>query len=365
MPDRPSPLYFKNLDALRFLSFISVFIAHVWMFVPKENSFLGFLFSALTFQSFLVPFFFTLSSFLISYKLLTEKNNNGEIALLKFYKRRALRIWPAYFLLIIACFIILPIASALFKQQQLTLPSVIPLLLFYVNFYIIQHGAAFNFALTILWSISIEEQFYLVWGAVLKFVRSNNLISVLFILFIFSVAFSYYYLLVQHKAENNLAIHSIFILQNFCTGALLAYIAVRQHWIFLFLATIKPVVYPLIYISLAIATYLVKDMVLLNVIKSVCYSLIIYDQVFNTRRIFTAGKFRLINYFGKISYGLYLYHALIFVLLQKKFHLFEYENSFSYLSNITDATAAFIITALAAHFSYKFMETKFLALKSG
>ena len=101
-------IHFPNLDALRFFAFLSVFISHIAVFLS---------FTPVWFQPikklFLihgdlgVNFFFVLSGFLISYLLFTERTESGEVSLKGFYKRRILRIWPLYFIvLIIGIFII-------------------------------------------------------------------------------------------------------------------------------------------------------------------------------------------------------------------------------------------------------------------
>ncbi|MEO6489462.1 MAG: acyltransferase [Ferruginibacter sp.] len=354
--------YFKNLDAFRFLSFLGVFLSHTLVLPSPTNGISDFLRSFFTMYYLGVPFFFTLSSFLITYRLLAEKQHKNAIDLLSFYKNRILRIWPAYFILLIACFLMLPLLAGVLKIQSPSLPPVLPFLFFYANFYMIEHGVAFTFALTILWSISIEEQFYLVWGSVLK-ILSKNLALVIILLFVFSIIFSYCYLYVLHKDSKNLAIHSIFVLQNFCTGALIALICIKKESVFVFLKKMPPIIILSVYILLPVAYFFIQDMVLLNIIKSICYSVIIYDQCFNHHRFFNAGRSAMINYLGKISYGLYLYHAIVFVILQKGFNFFGSPQPSSFV-NLFQVVVCLAVTFIVAHASYKFVESKFLALKN-
>ncbi|MEO6404029.1 MAG: acyltransferase [Ferruginibacter sp.] len=354
--------YFKNLDAFRFFSFLSVFFGHTLMLGTPSNLVIGFLRTFITMPFLVVPFFFTLSSFLITYRLLIEKGKNSRIDILKFYKNRILRIWPAYYLLIIICFVILPLTAYLINIPPPTLPSILPFLLFYANFYMIENGVAFTFALTILWSISIEEQFYLVWVWVLKLFSKKILPWLIILLFICSIAFSYYYLIELHKSANNLVIHSFYVLQNFCTGALMAVICFQKQKVFKFLNKLHPATLFSVYLILPVAYFFIQDIVLLNIIKSLCYSFIIYDQCFNERRFFNAGKFAFLNYLGKISYGLYLYHALVFVILQKQFDFFK--NQPTTWTNLFQVLTCFIFTFIVAHLSYRYIESKFLALKS-
>src|SRR5437879_2476179 len=107
-------VFFKNLDAFRFLAFSGVFISHT---IPLPEGPLNastvpdFIVSALSLFYLGVPFFFTLSSFLITYKLLDEYKQKNKIQLFRFYLKRGLRIWPIYFLLLLLCFAGLPLIS--------------------------------------------------------------------------------------------------------------------------------------------------------------------------------------------------------------------------------------------------------------
>ncbi|HTB52368.1 MAG TPA: acyltransferase [Ferruginibacter sp.] len=358
----PGTIYFKNLDALRFLAFLGVFIAHTIFFATSSNFFINFFLSIVSLNYFGVPFFFTLSSFLITYRLLLEREKNGSIRLLKFYKNRILRIWPIYYLLVFFCFFALPFFAPLLNVHSPTLPSILPFLFFYVNLYIIENGSFFTFSLMILWSISIEEQFYLVWSCIVKFVSNKRIVPVIFFLFAASVVYSYYYLYREHKAANNLAINTIYTIQNFCTGALIALVCIKKQKAFIFLQSLPSIYFVLIYILLPVSFFFIRDMVLCNIIKSICYSLIIYDQTFNEQSVLKAGKYALINYLGKISYGLYIYHAIIIIVLEKGFHFFIDEPIL--WINMIQSFIALVITVIIAHISYQYIELKFLALKS-
>ncbi|MES2850104.1 MAG: acyltransferase, partial [Bacteroidota bacterium] len=312
--------YFKNLDALRFFSFLSVFLTHTIKFPGTDNSFFEVLIQIIQMNYLSVPFFFSLSSFLITYRLLMEREKENKIRLLNFYKNRILRIWPAYFIIIIIGFILFPSLAAIFHLEPPTLPSILPFLFFYVNFYIIEHGNLFTFSLLILWSISIEEQFYIVWGMLMAIISKKIMVMItLFFLLFVSVAFSYYYLHIHPKATSKLFLHSFFVLQNFCAGALAA-ISYKQKKRFVLPGGIKRIVFGSAYFILPVCYLFTDDFVLRNIIKSACYGLIIYDQCFNEQPLFNAGRSIFINYLGKISYGLYLYHAAIIVILQAMFH---------------------------------------------
>lgn len=128
-----------SLDGLRALSIIVVIVGHTWD-APG---------TAVLMSAFGVHTFFVLSGYLITGLLQKEHAEEGRINLLAFYKRRCFRIFPAAFTYIFVIALISPASrSALIYAVTYTTsyhPIDIPLLF--------QH----------LWSLSVEEQFYLLW----------------------------------------------------------------------------------------------------------------------------------------------------------------------------------------------------------
>lgn len=357
------PSYFRNLDALRFYAFLGAFMSHTILLPDTGNMLSEVLLSLMTLHFLGVPFFFSLSGFLISYRLLIEKEKYGDVRLLRFYKNRILRVWPAYYIILLVSFVLLPFVADLLHTKGPTLPAILPFVLFYVNFYIIENGSFFTFALVILWSISIQEQFYILWGMVMKFI-SNKLTVLTFVtLLAISIAFSFCYLHVYPESSNLLAIHSLFALQNFCTGALAALLYFKRKKSSL-RSNLRRMVFASAYVILPVSYLFSKDFIVFNIVKSTCYGLILYDQSFNEQRFFNAGKSTFVNYLGKISYGLYLYHALVMVLLQTQFGFFGYSINPTVVQNLVQSVITLIITFIIAHLSYRYIESKFLALKS-
>lgn len=107
-----------------------------------------------------VDFFFVLSGFLITTLLLREEESHGEFSIIGFYRRRALRIMPLYFLVVILCaFWWIGV-----RGQDEWWPLLPYYFLFLANF--------LNSDIPLLaptWSLSVEEQYYLLWPTVLLF----------------------------------------------------------------------------------------------------------------------------------------------------------------------------------------------------
>src|SRR5689334_17080134 len=101
-------VYFENLDALRYLCFLSVFMFHS-MHTTEVQVISNPIYQFIKFRIFgngnlAVNCFFVLSGFLITYLLLEERNFFGKISISKFWLRRVLRIWPLFFVCVFAGF---------------------------------------------------------------------------------------------------------------------------------------------------------------------------------------------------------------------------------------------------------------------
>jgi len=168
--------YQPELDGLRFYAFLGVFICHSF---PFEAAFyrslhlpLPWLWGATVKAGAAgVDLFFALSAFLITSLLLKEKQETGGISLRLFYLRRILRIWPLYFL-VIALGIML---SHTMAKQSLPWYYVAGYLLFVGNWVHAVFGRPESIAFP-LWTVSIEEQFYLIWPAMVKMLERRGMI---------------------------------------------------------------------------------------------------------------------------------------------------------------------------------------------
>jgi peptidoglycan/LPS O-acetylase OafA/YrhL len=148
-PDREFRLgYRPALDGLRIFLTLPVLLAHGG--VQKVGG-----------ANFAIDVFFTLSGFLITGVLLEEWRSEKRIRLKDFYWRRAARLFPALFLVLAAWALYAFCAN---RKEEL-------LFVVYVFFYIANWVRAFHYAgsdgLGHTWSLSIEEQFYLVWPPIL------------------------------------------------------------------------------------------------------------------------------------------------------------------------------------------------------
>jgi peptidoglycan/LPS O-acetylase OafA/YrhL len=146
-----------GLDGMRALAVVAVMVYHAnYSWLP--GGFLG------------VEVFFVISGYLITLVLIGEHERTGRVSLRHFYVRRARRLLPALFTLLI----LLTVWTALFRSEVLgqLRGDVIAALTYVTNWYQIWVGqgytAAGDFApLRHMWSLAVEEQFYLVWPLVM------------------------------------------------------------------------------------------------------------------------------------------------------------------------------------------------------
>lgn len=147
-----------SLDGLRAISISLVLVAHLagtrnFPLSESVGNFWGL-------GEFGVRVFFVISGFLITGILLDELHASGQISLRRFYFRRTLRIFPPYFVLLAALF-----AAAAYGTLTLSPHDVAHTVTYTSNYY-----AARSWYVGHTWSLSVEEQFYLLWPAVLLLV---------------------------------------------------------------------------------------------------------------------------------------------------------------------------------------------------
>jgi peptidoglycan/LPS O-acetylase OafA/YrhL len=140
----------QALDGLRAVAVSAVILVHAFRGKAFTGGFIG------------VDIFFVLSGYLITTLFLTEKKSSGRISLLKFYLRRILRLTPALWFVLAFCTLLL-FRSTKVHEQFLAIVAAGT----YVMNWALVFGTSEGWILLHTWSLGIEEQFYLLWPAVL------------------------------------------------------------------------------------------------------------------------------------------------------------------------------------------------------
>ncbi|HEY9677055.1 MAG TPA: acyltransferase [Drouetiella sp.] len=196
-PLPPQKVWWTELDGLRALAFFLVFYSHTTglFFRQSPGRSPGLMFLSELDQRLLqwgwigVDLFFVMSAFLITSLLLSERKRCGSVSLKNFLTRRVLRIWPLYFTFLAVAF--LAIAPGIkWLQVQAGIPLSAEQLQdassFWGAFFVFLGNYAIMFqgelvgVINPLWSLCIEEQFYLVWGTIMsKFKEPRHIVAIL------------------------------------------------------------------------------------------------------------------------------------------------------------------------------------------
>jgi peptidoglycan/LPS O-acetylase OafA/YrhL len=169
-------IHFTGLNTLRFFAAYFV-IFHHGETIRAKNGLAHFEnYSFFRNGSLAVSFFFVLSGFLITYLLLTEIKNTQTISLKNFYMRRVLRIFPLYYLLVFIGLIAIPVLLKLIHYNyQMPYDTASAGLLFGLFLSFVVNPLYGSHLLEPLWSIGVEEYFYLIWAPLFKFFKKHPL----------------------------------------------------------------------------------------------------------------------------------------------------------------------------------------------
>lgn len=363
-------LFFPNLDGLRFFCFLSVFLFHSFYTVnpdvqasPAYNFINNILFAN---GNLGVNFFFVLSGFLITYLLLEEKELNGKIDVPKFWLRRILRIWPLYYFAVFFGFVIFPLIKHFFNQPTNETASLLSYLTFTGNFDFIIKGLPDCSVLGVLWSIAIEEQFYLIWPIVLSLVPFKRLWIPFTLIIAGSLVFRE-----THFTFRNLEHHTLSCMNDLAVGALGAWLCIASARFKAAITAMPKFVIGIIYLSLAAVFFFRQQLffehhfsyLIDRLVIAIIMLLVILEQNYATNSFFKLSRLKRISNLGTISYGLYCLHFIgILITIQITDRLHLNDNIAEIV--IIQTTLSFAFTILISKLSYRYLESPFLKLKN-
>lgn len=369
--DKP---YFENLDTLRFLSFFVVFLFHVhfyeWIAGFTTNPVLLAIARVASSGGWGVTFFFSLSGFLITWLMLVEKEKHGNVNIRLFYVRRVLRIWPLYYLVFFIGVVVLPLLYHVMHLNFFFDYNKWLYGFFLSNYGVLSLDKAYNsirsysMVMNISWSVSIEEQFYLVWPLLFALKKKYvGYVSPAFILLSCIAAF-----FLRHDAQQ-ISVNTLTCIGQLAVGGLLAYGAYYKNFLINFICKLPRLGIVLIYALAFAVIYLsfalpVTPLVLhgLQLTGALLFGLIILEQNFSPNSFIKFGRFKSFSSLGRISYGLYMLHPLgMFAasfILQIALH-----RATPVASGPMFMVVSLIVSILAAALSYYIMEKPLLKLK--
>ncbi len=335
-PNGARSTYVAGLDGLRAIAVVSVFLGHVSAHIGYPIG---------------VDMFFALSGFLITRGLIRELEESGRVNLKLFYLRRVLRLMPA---LIAMIGLLLVVAAALGERPLLPHVFASVTALTYVMNWTRAFGLGFSGWLGHTWSLSIEEQFYLLWPLILMVtyrwggVRASLCFAG--ILAILSLSLRMY---LYHIGATEDRIYNGFDTRadGLLIGCMLALAKPFS------LAAVAGRLWPVPAVALASSFLFIPwqafGTLSFTIIPMACAWLTLSLWAGTSpevARIMEAGPIR---YVGRISYGLYLWHwPILNILSEYHFH-----------NKIAVVVAEAVLTLCLAAMSFHFIEQPVLRLK--
>lgn len=284
--------YMIQLDGLRFLAVLSVMVGH-WVNLNQAIK--------ITLGSAGVNLFFVLSGFLISVILLKNKDTGirPSLLLFRFYIRRFLRIFPLYYLVIIAGIVLYIDGARGYFFWLVT---------YTVNYIIgLENGSGGRF--THLWSLAVEEQFYIIFPLLIIVTPKRHYLKVFYTLISIAIISRFYiYWIAEDRAFWISYTFTPCCFDSFAIGAILSHLYLYDRY------KLKSILQHRFYFFAALASYFICSYFEMFQITRTVFSVFCFWVV----GVAATGQFRGIMkaylennaaiYLGKITYGLYVYH---------------------------------------------------------
>lgn len=303
-----------------------------------------------------VSLFFVLSSYLITELLLREKELIGTLDVRSFYIRRILRIWPLYF----AFLALAVILQWIVPGQHVTWRAGLWFSLLAGNWFIVFHGFPSSVIFP-LWSVSIEEQFYITWPAVVRRVSQTGMLVCASALLVVATA-SRIYLGMHHVGESDVWCNTFVQLDPIAIGILLAVLLKGEIPLLPVLTRVAMMLAGITGLALGSLYFGVKNdplttaRIVLGYPSIAIGGALLLLSVLRTR---TTDSNPVLVYLGRISYGLYVFHVLGLLISD---HVVP-DQTASLLRYSLRVGVALAATIAMAAVSYRWLETPFLSLK--
>jgi peptidoglycan/LPS O-acetylase OafA/YrhL len=360
-PQTAARTYYPVLDVLRGLAISIVVFYHNFGSV-----------SFFRFGWMGVDLFFVLSGFLITDLLL--KSRETKFYFRNFYVRRVLRIFPLYYLVLLAFYILSPIlfsekgpdtTFSYYNENKLWFWS------YFQNWLMVHKGPAPVPFLSHFWSLAVEEQFYIFWPILIFFVKNLDRLKkvILGLIGLAVVVRICTWAAHPHEVEVFYC-NTLTRMDSLLVGCFLAVHLKQGKEISI--STIKVILLSfimLIVASLAIFGNVRQDNMLFPTvgysISAAFFGAILYLLVRHETHLLPWLKhLKALSFLGKISYGMYVYHIPIYLILNYLISLVIDDHSMSFLGHaLVVSVLSLLFTIIASTISFYFLEKPILSLK--
>lgn len=355
----PRSEHYPALDGLRGIAILLVVFFHNFGFIKYFNfGWLG------------VDLFFVLSGFLITNILMKEVGSKNYLK--NFYVRRILRIFPLYYLFLIVFLLILPNFEAYKDNLKYYTDNQWWIWTYLQNWlYVFKLPEDTNLLLH-LWSLGVEEQYYLIWPFVILLIRKPKwllLLSLTILVLIMGIRFILWYKNIE--GFHYFTLYTFTRIDGLCIGSALALIRIlKPNFITYFTAPVILFVAVLNFIFYFVNktnNYSFPYFAIVGYTTfAVVFAILVHEAATSNKNIITKIlSIAALRFLGKISYGFYIFHWPVFIFLSPIFTNFL-SNYFEIDYLIIQITSSFIATLtglVISIASFYFFEIRFLKLK--
>jgi peptidoglycan/LPS O-acetylase OafA/YrhL len=343
----PNRFYFPELDTIRFVAFALVFVHHIKFpktLILSQISTIGWIG---------VDLFFCLSAFLLTKLIAKEIEQNGQLSIKYFFIRRILRIWPLYFSFVLLAIVFFCVIEPEFFSYW---PRMVGLLTFTENFTTAWSGYNPILFTGHLWTISYEEQFYMVIPFLIPFlIRLTPQGRIFVFSIIFLAGWTIRFILIQQEVKHPVIYTLPFThFESLVVGVMLGFADLKR---------IKSAIVLLILVASCIAIVILPGSGVIGVNLMLLYpavgifsgSVLVFTMNSSWPIFLKLVRFKPFLFLGKISFGLYVFHSFTIYLTG---YIFFETNTY------WQAIIAFLVTVIVASASYYILELRFLKMKS-
>ena len=314
-----------------------------------------------------VDLFFVLSGYLITNILLITSHNKKFLK--NFYARRFLRIFPLYYLSLFLFLIVipqipkLPVTLSYYVNNQLWFWTYLQ------NWLFIFKAANDTNLLHHFWSLAVEEQFYLFWPPFFLLIANpKRLLIIIFLLLICLLAFRSLIWIYKIEELAYFNFYTFTRIDGICIGCM---IALLQQINSKFLSSYQPIII-LIFACLNFTFYFINMKNQFNfpylaligyTTFSMLFGLLVYEGV-RQKKSFVQAIFcwKPLVYLGKISFGLYVFHWPVYLLMKPFFDKWISSN-FNVNPNFATSLILSLVAVFISILSFIFFEIRFLNMK--
>lgn len=348
-------IHYPALDGLRGLAIIGVILSHNFSWIPNFHYF-----------QYGVDLFFVISGFLITEILLSSRNHKNYFY--NFYMKRIFRIFPLYYFTLVLFILVIYLLPQFRPQYNYYISHISFLLFHFQNWLPIIHPPPQEaMILNHYWSLSIEEQFYLLSPFLIFLIPDFKKLCYVFItLILCAILYRLAIWALVQPGNTKYLLHHFTRIDGICAGSLIAvYRYSGQKKIKAIIDTCCKyfiIIYAILFAAIKILKWNIPHFNILGYTSiSIIFAFITLKCLHNHSALYKIFNNKILSFFGRISYGLYLYHFPILLLSNIYLSRMGFQLSkITIINNLLFSLTTVALAIILSYFSFKYFELPIL-----